>query len=113
MVTIDCRDPRGLAQFWTAAVGYKVTVDYPEFVLLEPTDGGEPLALGLQKVPDPTLGKNRVHIDYEADDPQVEVARLVSLGASRLAEHEIPGLHWTVLADPDGNQFCVGKRGDH
>jgi predicted enzyme related to lactoylglutathione lyase len=113
MVTIDCRDPRRLAQFWTAAVGYKITVDYPEFVLLEPADGDETLALGLQKVPDPTPGKNRVHIDYEADDPQAEAARLVSLGATRIGEHEVPGLRWTVLADPDGNQFCVGKRGDH
>ena len=112
MVTIDCRDPRGLARFWTEAVGYQVRADYPEFVLLEPA-GGDSIALGLQKVPDPTPGKNRVHIDYEADDPQAEIARLVSLGARQLAEHEVPGLRWTVLADPEGNHFCIGKRGEH
>jgi predicted enzyme related to lactoylglutathione lyase len=113
MITIDCRDPQTLAQFWSAAVGYKITLDYPEFVMLESGDGSDPLAIGLQKVPDPTPGKNRVHLDYEADDPQTEVARLTSLGAARIADREVPGLRWTVMADPDGNQFCIGKRGDH
>ena len=66
------------------------------------------LALGLQRVPEPRTGKNRAHIDWQTDDRPAEVGRLVALGATVLAEHEMPGFGWTVLADPDGNEFCVG-----
>jgi predicted enzyme related to lactoylglutathione lyase len=53
------------------------------------------------------VGKNRVHVDFHADDREVEVRRLVGLGATVLDEQEVPGLRWTVLADPEGNEFCV------
>jgi predicted enzyme related to lactoylglutathione lyase len=107
MITIDCADPRGLAGFWTAALGTKVDRDYEgEFLILAPVEGGLPLAL--QKVPEPRAGKNRVHVDFGGDDRVAEVRRLVELGAKEVAEHEVPGLVWTVLADPEGNEFCVG-----
>jgi predicted enzyme related to lactoylglutathione lyase len=106
MVTIDCADPRALAVFWTEAAGYRVTGDYGTFLLLQPEDG-DGLSLGLQQVPEPRAGKNRVHVDFHADDREVEVKRLVGLGAGVLGEHEAPGLRWTVLADPEGNEFCV------
>jgi predicted enzyme related to lactoylglutathione lyase len=104
MVTIDCSDPQALAEFWTAALGTSVAGDYGEFVLL----AGTP-ALGLQKVSEPRVGKNRVHLDLQTDDRAAEVARLTALGASLLAEHSAPGLWWTVLTDPEGNEFCVGS----
>jgi predicted enzyme related to lactoylglutathione lyase len=63
--------------------------------------------MGLQQVPQPRVGKNRVHVDFHADDREVEVRRLVGLGATVLDEQEVPGLRWTVLADPEGNEFCV------
>jgi hypothetical protein len=91
MVTIDCSDPQSLGKFWTAALGTTVAGDYGEFVLLD----GAP-ALGLQKVPEPRTGKDRIHVDLRADDRATEVARLTGLGA-------------LVLADPGGNQFCVGS----
>jgi len=107
MITIDCADPRGLAGFWTAALGTKVDQDYEgEFLILAPVEGGLPLAL--QKVPEPRAGKNRVHVDFGGDDRAAEVKRLVELGAKEVAEHEVPGLAWTVLTDPEGNEFCVG-----
>jgi predicted enzyme related to lactoylglutathione lyase len=53
------------------------------------------------------VGKNRVHLDFHADDREVEVARLVGLGATVHGEQQVPGLRWTVLADPEGNEFCV------
>ncbi|PZS40446.1 MAG: glyoxalase [Pseudonocardiales bacterium] len=102
MVTIDCSDPQSLAEFWTATLGTTVAGDYGEFVFLAGTPG-----LGLQKVAEPRAGKNRVHLDLAADDRAAEVARLSGLGASVLAEHSAPGLWWTVLTDPEGNEFCV------
>ncbi len=104
MVTIDCTDPQALAAFWTAALRTTVTGDYGAFVML----AGTP-AVGLQKVPEPRPGKNRVHLDLHADDRAAEVARLTGLGASVLGERAIPGLWWTIMADPEGNEFCVGS----
>jgi predicted enzyme related to lactoylglutathione lyase len=103
MITIDCADPQGLARFWTAALGTTVANDYGEFVMLAAPAGGLPL--GLQRVPEPRAGKNRVHIDFGGDDRGTEVKRLVELGAK-----EVPGLAWTVLTDPEGNEFCVSER---
>ncbi|HEV7897594.1 MAG TPA: VOC family protein [Planosporangium sp.] len=106
MVTIDCADPQALAAFWTEAAGYRVAADHGVFVQLMPADGGG-LSIGLQQVPEPRVGKNRVHVDFHADDREVEIGRLVGLGATVLGEQQVPGLRWTVLADPEGNEFCV------
>ena len=106
MITIDCADPRTLATFWTAALGTTVAQDHGgEFLVLAAPPGG--LHLGLQRVPEPRAGKNRVHVDFGADDRGAEVKRLVELGAKEVGEHSVPGLAWTVLADPEGNEFCV------
>ncbi|HEX3751664.1 MAG TPA: VOC family protein [Streptosporangiaceae bacterium] len=108
MVTIDCADPKRLAGFWAAALGVAVQADYGDFVFLQrPADGGP--VLGLQRVPEPRAGKNRVHVDLAGGPQATEVPRLVGLGATVVAEHELPALRWTVLADPEGNQFCVGE----
>jgi catechol 2,3-dioxygenase-like lactoylglutathione lyase family enzyme len=109
MVTIDCADPRVLAEFWCAALGARVAGDYGAFVLLQPP--GDHAALGLQQVPEPRSGKNRMHLDLRGDMSRAaEVARLVDLGARVLDEEQsVPGLAWTVLADPEGNEFCVGE----
>jgi hypothetical protein len=105
-VTIDCAAPQQLAEFWAAALGVNDVQDYGEYVLLL----GEPY-VGLQRVSEPRSGKNRVHIDFRTDDQAGEVARLVGLGATQVADHTIPGLSWTVLRDPEGNEFCVGTPG--
>jgi predicted enzyme related to lactoylglutathione lyase len=112
MITIDTGDPRKLAQFWTAALNTTVQNDWGgEFIVLAPnTEHG--VALGLQQVPDATPGKNRVHFDSHVPDRKAEVARLVALGATEVAVHSIPGLVWSVLADPEGNEFCVGQAGE-
>ena len=108
-VTIDCANPRKLAEFWTEALGTAVANDYGgEFLFLTPTVENGPY-LGLQRVPEERAGKNRVHIDFRTDDRPAEVARLVELGATEVAEHTVPGLTWTVLRDPEGNEFCVGS----
>jgi predicted enzyme related to lactoylglutathione lyase len=111
MITIDTGDARKLAEFWTAALGTTVQNDWGEFIVLAPnTDTGP--ALGIQQVPDATPGKNRVHFDSHVPDRRAEVARLEALGATEVAVHSVPGLVWSVLADPDGNQFCVGQPGE-
>ncbi|PXY21636.1 glyoxalase [Prauserella sp. PE36] len=108
MVTIDCEDPHKLAAFWCEALGVEIADDYGEYVMLTSrTEGG--VRLAMQRVPEPRTGKNRVHVDFGTDDREGEVARLVGLGATALADHEMPGLNWTVLADPEGNEFCVGS----
>ena len=108
MVTVDCANPQQLAKFWTAALDVQVQGDYGEFVFLGNPEGGGPL-LGLQRVPEPRSGKNRVHVDLAGGTLADEVPRLVSLGATLIEEHEMPWLRWTVLADPEGNEFCVGE----
>jgi hypothetical protein len=108
MVTIDCAAPKELVPFWSAAMGYEPVLEFDEFVILaSPGSDGAGPAIGLQQVPEPASGKNRVHIDLHSPDRPTEVARLVGLGATVVGEHDAPGLVWTVLADPVGNQFCV------
>ncbi|GAA1404216.1 VOC family protein [Oerskovia paurometabola] len=110
MVTVDSTDPRPLAQWWARQTGGKV-IDEADGWFLEvvPSQEGTGPVLGFQKVEDPTPGKNRIHLDASTADRAAEVARLLADGASLVAEHTIPGYRWSVLADPQGNQFCVGE----
>ncbi|WP_190822173.1 VOC family protein [Saccharopolyspora pogona] len=109
MVTIDCASPRELAEFWTQALDTSVVFDDEKFVMLAANKEGG-VALALQRVPEPRAGKNRVHVDLDTTDRRAEVRRLVELGATEMGEHDGPdGLQWTVLADPEGNEFCVAS----
>ena len=103
MITVDCADPQRLAQWWADAVGGSpMPIVAGEFVVVR-----RPTAphLGFQRV---APGKNRVHLDFTAADMDAEVARLAALGATETARHDVGGgLRWVVLADPDGNAFCV------
>jgi predicted enzyme related to lactoylglutathione lyase len=108
MVTIDCADPKSLAGFWSEALGYVQVADLGGYLILRPADGSPGgLTVSLQEVPEPRVGKNRVHLDLEATDRSAEVARLVDLGATTVREHTYSGYAWTVLEDPEGNVFCV------
>jgi catechol 2,3-dioxygenase-like lactoylglutathione lyase family enzyme len=95
-----------LAGFWTEALGYELDHRTAEYVVLRHPDDTEPKVF-LQQVPEPKAGKNRAHVDIEVPDEQAAVARLVALGATVLWRQ--PADTWTVLADPDGNEFCVGR----
>lgn len=89
MVTVDCADPARLAAWWADALGgAPVTLMPGEFVLL-PREPGP--ALGFQRVDDPTPGKNRVHVDFAAADVDAEVDRLIVLGATETARHDVGG----------------------
>ncbi|MCV7171780.1 VOC family protein [Mycobacterium manitobense] len=108
MITFDCDDPDGLAQWWAQAVDGEVTPFAPgEFVVVIRPDGPR---LGFQRVPDPTPGKNRVHLDFTAGDMEAEVARLVGLGATETGRNNFGDeFRWVTLADPAGNAFCVAE----
>lgn len=110
MVTIDCADPASLAKFWSEAADLELLADVAdgEFLILGRPGGG--IQIGLQRVPERRTGKNRVHLDWSATDRRAEVDRLAALGATVVAEHSHPGLVWTVLTDPEGNEFCVAGR---
>jgi hypothetical protein len=115
-VTLDCADPVVLAPFWMEAVGFTVrTGDGEPYVTLSEAPMRRPLNhLTLQRVPEAKTAKNRAHLDLFAHDPAAEVDRLVALGARVLAEPDDEQRHLDfgafVLADPEGNEFCVVGR---
>jgi predicted enzyme related to lactoylglutathione lyase len=108
-ITFDCADTMRVASFWSAVLGRPLDEDAADgFASIGRGDDGNRPAWLFNRVPEVKAVKNRVHVDLSADDPSVEVDRIVGLGAARLAEHDEGGVAWTVLADPEGNEFCVG-----
>lgn len=105
-ITIDTTDPEKLADWWARALDGQVNPVAPPFFVVVSVPGEGP-GLAFQKVDDPTPGKNRVHIDFSAADREAEVERLVSIGASETGRGNFGDFEWVVLADPDGNAFCV------
>ena len=108
---IDTADPAGLAGFWQAALGWRRTHDEDDEVVLEPPqgspeDGVAPDLLFL-RVPEDKAIKNRLHLDLRPKDQAAEVARLEALGARRADVGQGAAVSWVVMADPDGNEFCV------
>jgi hypothetical protein len=109
MVTIDCTDPELLANWWAGVIAGEVTVAAPgEFVTVASPQG---LRLGFQRVPDPTPGKNRLHLDLQSRDRERDVARLIAAGATEVGRNAASAdFGWVVLADPEGNVFCVAGK---
>jgi catechol 2,3-dioxygenase-like lactoylglutathione lyase family enzyme len=108
---IDTRDPDGLASFWQAALGWRRTFEQDDEIALEPPEGspedGVSPDLLFLRVPEEKAGKNRLHLDLRPEDQAAEVARLERLGARRVDVGQGPDVSWVVMADPDGNEFCV------
>ena len=111
-VCIDAGDPAALAQWWADLLGWRVTevsADGVE-VVIEPPAGspGDGVAADLLfvKVPEGKAVKNRLHLDLAPDDQDAEVARAESLGARRVSVGQ-GDVSWVVLADPEGNEFCI------
>ncbi len=110
-VCVDSTDPGRPAAFWAQALGWRRTYDTPDEVVLEPPEGspedGVAPDLLFLRVPEQKAGKNRLHLDLRPDDQAAEVARLEALGARRVGVGQGDEVSWVVLADPDGNEFCV------
>lgn len=111
-VVVDCRDPLRQAEFWAQALAYKVSRRNPdEFQVSDPAGLGG--SLYFMKVPEPKVGKNRLHVDLvTSGSMEAEVKRLVQAGAQLVEVRQDPVSHdnpdtWTVMRDPEGNEFCV------
>ncbi len=107
-VMIDCHDPDALLEFWSQIVGVEAAQKYPGYIFGTKLPGNH-IRLAFQRVPEDKTVKNRLHLDLSHEDPQALIEKVESLGGSRLKDHEISGFRWTVLADPEGNEFCVTK----
>ena len=110
-VVIDCNDFDAMFAFWSTALGY-VPRDEPEpgWVVLKDPDGTG-VQVSLQVVPEPRVGKNRLHFDLYTDGRDGEVERLLALGAMRHPRTPEPDEDFIVLEDPEGNLFCVIQHG--
>jgi hypothetical protein len=115
-ITVDAKEPKKLAEFWAEVLGWNVNVDgddigwWIEREIGDPSNSGFPDILFL-KVPDSKIVKNRLHLDLRPDNQGVEVARLERLGAKRvdIGQSSDPDTTWVVMADIEGNEFCVLK----
>jgi catechol 2,3-dioxygenase-like lactoylglutathione lyase family enzyme len=110
-VSIDTTDPQRIAPFWAAALGWRIDGEEGDEIGIEPPEGSPeagvvPDILFL-RVPEQKAVKNRLHLCLRPKDQAAEVARLESLGATRVNVGQGPEATWVVLADPDGNEFCV------
>jgi predicted enzyme related to lactoylglutathione lyase len=109
-VTVDAADPDTLATFWAEALGWRRTYEEADEIAIEPPEGspedGVSPDLLFIRVPDAKGTKNRLHLDLRPTDQAAEVARLESLGA-RQVDIGQGEQSWVVLADPEGNEFCV------
>ena len=103
--TVDARDPVALGHWWRDALGWVVVADDPDAFEIRPSEDRLPGLLFLP-VAEPKQTKNRMHLDFRPDDHDAEVERLLQLGATR-ADVGQGEQSWTVLADPEGNEFCV------
>jgi catechol-2,3-dioxygenase len=107
--TLDVQDVATMSEFWSAALGYRAIPDEGDSVHLVPADESSAApTMWLQPVDTPkTDHKNRCHLDLRADDQAAEVERLIQLGASRADVGQTGTEGFIVMADPEGNEFCV------
>ena len=108
-ISIDADDPLALGQWWAEALGWDLLEESPEEVAVNAPGGLGRTNLLFLKVPDGKVVKNRLHLDLRPDDQDAEVARFEALGARRveIGQAADPDVTWVVLADPEGNEFCI------
>jgi predicted enzyme related to lactoylglutathione lyase len=108
-VTFDCAAPEALADFWAAATGFrKESTPAPDEYAVVSNLAGRGPALWFNKVPEPKVAKNRVHVCLNARSVEDEAERLIALGAQKVAVHSSSsGTTWIVMHDPEGNEFCL------
>ena len=107
-IVIDTHDLPGLARFWTQALDWKVLSEREHEIIIG-TDENADVGICFMPVTDDKIVKNRVHLDITtaAEDRDQEIERLLALGARRADIGQTGAESWTVLADPEGNEFCV------
>jgi hypothetical protein len=108
-LVLDCRDPHGLARFWSEVLGYRIVDEDEDAVEIAPPEGTpSPVTLLFSASDDPKNDKLRLHIDVNATDrsQDEELARLLELGAKQIDIGQGEQT-WYVLADPEGHEFCL------
>ncbi|MBM7519685.1 VOC family protein [Nocardioides nitrophenolicus] len=105
MITVDTTDALALGRWWAARTGGRVLEENEGWFVVVALPSGP--RLGFQRVDEPTPGKNRMHVDFVAEDLDAAVAELRAAGAGHVGDRELPGFRWVTLSDPDGNEFCV------
>ena len=107
-IVVDTHDLPGLAGFWTQALGWTVLSERSREIVIGPDDDA-PVGMCFMPVTGVKTVKNRLHLDLTAaaDDRDEEIERLLALGARRVDIGQTGAESWTVLADPEGNEFCV------
>ena len=105
-IIVDSADPVALGRWWKDALNWVVVDESDEHIEIRPTPDRMP---GLLFVPsaEPKTGKNRLHIDLRPDDQEAEVQRVLALGARHADVGQTGDEPWVVLADPEGNEFCI------
>ena len=110
-LTIDARDCHHVARFWGEALGWEIVEEKEGAVYLVSSDvvgqPGSVPGLLIFHSPDTKVAKNRVHLDLRPDDQYAEISRLEGLGATRVDIGQSGEEQWVVMADPEGNEFCV------
>jgi hypothetical protein len=106
-ITFDCADPPALARFWAQVTGLPL-IEEPQPGYPESAVGDSRPRLYFVQVPEGKIVKNRVHLDIMPDDrtQDEEIARLTRLGATIVSDRR-PDVGWVIMADPEGNEFCV------
>ena len=105
-VIVDAADPVALGRWWAEALGWVVVADSPDEFEIRPEKDRLP-GLLFGSAPDAKTVKNRLHLDFRPDDQEAEVTRLLALGARHTDVGQSGDEPWVVLADPEGNEFCV------
>ena len=104
-ILIDCNDLQRMSEFWRSALNLEHVWTGPSggYLLVDPTGTTR---LGLMPCREEKAGRNRVHLDLRPDDQEAEIRRLEDLGATRIdiGQRDVT---WVVMADPEGNEFCV------
>ena len=112
-MNIDSVDPAPLAKWWAELLGWRITFEGPDELVLEPPEGspedGVSPDLLFLRVPEKKASKNRIHVDLRPDDQALEIARAEALGARRVSVGQPDSVSWVVMADPEGNEFCILK----
>ena len=106
-VVVDCNDFDAMLAFWTEALRYEPREPAEDGWVVLRDPHGRHVNVSLQKVPETASEKNRLHLDLYTADQAAEVARLLGIGATRHPREPEPGEDFVVLADPEGNLFCV------
>jgi predicted enzyme related to lactoylglutathione lyase len=110
-IVIDTVDPAQIAPFWCALLGVEERGWFGDDYLMLTADAGAP-PVAFQRVPEAKSVKNRLHVDLAVDDLDGALAKIVALGGSAVSDIlEMPGgYRWRVMADPEGNEFCIVPR---